>query len=68
MRGGVFFIRQCRTTTHLGQLNKIDYDKLSKEQFVTLIEIRKLSKYMKSPISQRGKARPQMVHGKGKRK
>ena len=68
MRGGVFFIRQGRTTIHLGQLNKIDYDKLSKEQFVTLIEIRKLSKYMKSPISQRGKARPQMVHGKGKRK
>ena len=46
----------------------IDYDKLSKEQFVTLIEILKLSKYMKRPISQRGKARPQMVHGKGKRK
>ena len=46
----------------------IDYDKLSKEQFVTLIEILKLSKYMKSPISQRGKARSQMAHGKGKRK
>ena len=46
----------------------IDYDKLSKEQFVTLIEILKLSKHMKSPISQRGKARPQTLHGKGKRK
>ena len=46
----------------------IDYDKLTKEQFVTLIEILKLSKYMKSPISQRGKARSQMAHGKGKRK
>lgn len=46
----------------------IDYDKLSKEQFVTLVEILKLSKYMKSPISQRGKARSQMAHGKGKRK
>ena len=46
----------------------IDYDKLSKEQFVTLIEILKLSKYMKSPISQRGKARPQLQHGKGKKK
>ena len=46
----------------------IHYDKLSKEQFVTLIEILKLSKYMKSPISQRGKARSQMAHGKGKRK
>ena len=46
----------------------LDYDKLSKEQFVTLIEILKLSKHMKSPMSQRGKARPQLQHGKGKRK
>ena len=46
----------------------IDYDKLSKEQFVTLIEILKLSKYLKNPISQRGKARPQIPHGKSKRK
>ena len=46
----------------------IDYDKLSKEQFVTLIEVLKLSKHMKSPISQRGKARPQLPHGKGKKK
>lgn len=44
----------------------IDYDKLSKEQFVSLIEILKLSKYLKSPISQRGKT--SMTHGKGKRK
>lgn len=44
----------------------IDYDKLSKEQFVTLIEILKLSKHMKSPINQRGKTT--MTHGKGKRK
>ena len=44
----------------------IDYDKLSKEQFVSLIEILKLSKYLKSPISQRGKTA--MTHGKGKRK
>ncbi len=36
----------------------IDYDRLSKEQFVTLIEILKLSKHMNSPISQRGKASP----------
>lgn len=43
----------------------IDYDKLSKEQFVSLIEILKLSKYLKSPISQRGKTT--MTHGKGKR-
>ena len=46
----------------------IDYDKLTKEQFVSLIEILKLSKYLKSPISQRGKARPQLSHGKGKKK
>ena len=46
----------------------IDYDKLSKEQFVTLIEILKLSKYLKNPISQRRKARPQLSHGKGKKK
>lgn len=36
----------------------IDYDKLTKEQFVSLIEILKLSKYLKSPSNQRGKARP----------
>lgn len=42
----------------------IDYDKLSKEQFVSLIEILKLSKYLKSPINQRGKTI--MTHGKGK--
>lgn len=47
----------------------IDYDKLSKEQFVSLIEILKLSKYLKSPSNQRGKARPSMMpHGKGKKK
>lgn len=43
----------------------IDYDKLSKEQFVTLIEILKLSKHMKSPISRRSKLRS---HGKGRKK
>ena len=46
----------------------IDYDKLSKEQFVSLIEILKLSKYLKSPINQRGKAKPQLQHGKGRKK
>ncbi len=44
----------------------IDYDAITKEQFITLIEILRLSKYMKSPISQRG--RSSMTHGKGKRK
>ena len=47
----------------------IDHDKLTKEQFVSLIEILKLSKYLKSPSNQRGKARPSMMpHGKGKKK
>ncbi len=46
----------------------IDYGKLSKEQFVSLIEILKLSKYLKSPSNQRGKARPQLPHGKDKKK
>lgn len=46
----------------------MDYDKLTKEQFVSLIEILKLSKYLKSPISQRGKSRPQLSHGKGRKK
>ena len=44
----------------------IDYDKLTKEQFVSLIEILKLSKYLKSPSNQRGKTTK--THGKGKRK
>lgn len=46
----------------------IDYDAISKEQFVNLIEVLKLSKHMKSPISQRGKASPYQTHGKGKKK
>ena len=44
----------------------IDYDAITKEQFVNLIEVLKLSKHMNSPISQRGKTT--MTHGKGKRK
>lgn len=46
----------------------IPYDKLTKEQFVNLIEVLKSSDYIKSPISQRGKARRQLTHGKGKQK
>lgn len=46
----------------------IDYDAISKEQFVNLIEVLKLSKHMKSPINQRGKASPYQSHGKGKKK
>ena len=33
----------------------LDYDALTKEEFVSLIGILKKSKYMKNPISQRGK-------------
>lgn len=46
----------------------ISYDKLTKEQFITLIDILTLSDHLKSPSSQRGRGRPQMTHGKGKRK
>lgn len=44
----------------------IDYDAITMEQFVNLIEVLKLSKHLKTPISQRGKTI--MTHGKGKRK
>lgn len=44
----------------------LDYDTLMKEEFVSIISGLKKSKYLKSPISQRGKTT--MTHGKGKRK
>ena len=44
----------------------IDYDAITMEQFVNLIKVLKLSKHLKTPISQRGKTT--MTHGKGKRK
>ena len=34
----------------------IDYDAITKEQFVTVIEVLKLSKHMNSPINKRGQA------------
>ena len=43
----------------------IDYDALTMEQFANLVEVLKLSKHMKSPISQRGKGT--VNRGKGKR-
>ncbi|MDO4648741.1 MAG: helix-turn-helix transcriptional regulator [Eubacteriales bacterium] len=46
----------------------INYDSISSEQFVTLMEILKKSKHIKSPISQRGKTKPYHSHGKGKRR
>lgn len=36
----------------------IDYDAITKEQFVTIIEVLKLSKHMKGSISRRGKMKP----------
>ena len=44
----------------------IDYDAITKEQFVNLIEVLRLSKHIKSSINQRGKGNT--THGKGKRK
>ena len=44
----------------------IDYDAITMEQFVNLIEVLKLSRHLKTPISRRGKTT--MTHGKGKRK
>lgn len=47
----------------------IDYDALTKEEFVTLIGILKKSKKLQDRQgSQRGKSSPQFAHGKGKRK
>ena len=40
----------------------IDYDAITKEQFVMLIEVLRLSKHMKSPISQRGKRKSLKKH------
>ena len=44
----------------------LDYDTITKEEFVSIISGLKKSKYLKSPISQRRKTT--MTHGKGKRK
>ena len=46
----------------------LDYDTLTKEEFVSIISGLKKSKYLKNPSNQRGKARPQLPHGKGKKK
>lgn len=43
----------------------IDYDTLTQEEFVTVINVLKKSEHLKSPYNQRGKAGH---HGKGKRK
>lgn len=46
----------------------IDYDAITKEQFVTVIEVLRLSKHMKSPISQRGKVKQRQISSKKKHK
>ena len=46
----------------------LDYDALTKEELVSIVSGLKKSKYLKSPSNQRGKARPQLQHGKGKKK
>ncbi len=46
----------------------LDYDALTKEEFVSIISGLKKYKYLKIPINQCGKARPQLSHGKGKKK
>ena len=40
----------------------IDYDAITKEQFVTVIEVLKLSKHMKSSVSRRGKKKTYKRH------
>lgn len=46
----------------------IDYDAITKEPFVTVIEVPNLSKHMKSSISQRGKVAPYQKRGQGRKK
>ncbi len=51
----------------LAQLG-IDYDALTTDEFVTLMDIIDKSKLLRSSASKRGKARAPMTHGHGKRK
>lgn len=46
----------------------IDYDKLTREEFVLLMGVLKKSEHLKSPYSQRGKASPYQTHSKGSKK
>ena len=46
----------------------IDYDKLTPEEFVTMINILKKSTHLKSTNNQRGKGGLYPTHGKGNRK
>ena len=46
----------------------IDYDALTTDEFVTLMDIIDKSKLLRSSASKRGKARAPMTHGHGKRK
>lgn len=44
----------------------IDYDAITKEQFVNLMDVLKLSAHLKSPVSRRGKGKA--FHSSKKRK
>ena len=46
----------------------VDCGAIAKGQFVSLIDVLKLAKRLKSPTNRRGKARPYQPHGEGKRK
>ena len=46
----------------------IDYDFLTKEEFVSLIGVLRKSRHLKSTINQRGRTATYPAHGKGKRK
>lgn len=46
----------------------IDYDKLTKEEFVLLMDVLKKSEHLKSPYSQRGKAGAYQKHGRTPKK
>lgn len=46
----------------------IDYDAITKEQFVTIIEVLRLSTHLKNPINGRGKTKSHQGHRRLKRK
>lgn len=60
--------RKSKRGVYLASL-EIDYDAITKEEFVTLIGILEKSKKLKiQKQNRRGKASPHPSHGKGKKK
>ena len=59
--------QEKRVRILLSQLG-IDYDALTKDEFVTLMGIIDKSKLLRSSASKRGRTRASMTHGHGKRK